>query len=35
MLLETVSLENKNVSALNVADKPDGIYIYLYTALIV
>ena len=33
MLLETVSLENKSVSALNVADNTDGIYIYLYTAL--
>ena len=35
MSLETVSLENKNVSALNVADKADGTYIYLYTALAV
>ena len=35
MLLETVSLENKSVSALNVADDADGIYIYLYTALAV
>ena len=35
MSLETVSLENKNVSLLNVADKVDGIYIYLYTALTV
>ena len=33
MSLETVSLENKSVSALNVADNTDGIYIYLYTAL--
>ena len=32
MLLETVSLENKSVSALNVADTVDDIYIYLYTA---
>ena len=35
MSLETVSLENKNVSLLNVADEVDGIYIYLYTALTV
>ena len=28
MSLETVSLENKSVSALNVADNADGIYIY-------
>ena len=34
MLLETVSLENKSVSALNV-DNADDIYIYLYTALAV
>ena len=33
MLLETVSLENKSVSALNIADNTDGIYIYLYTTL--
>ena len=32
MLLETVSLENKSVSALKVADTVDDIYIYLYTA---
>ena len=32
MSLETVSLENKSVSALNVADTVDNIYIYLYTA---
>ena len=32
MLLETVSLENNSVSALNVADTVDDIYIYLYTA---
>ena len=31
MSLETLSLENKSVSALNVADNADGIYIYLYT----
>ena len=35
MSLETASLENKSVSALNVADNADGIYIYLYTALVV
>ena len=35
MSLETVSLENKSVSALNVADNTDGIYIYLYTALVI
>ena len=28
----TVLLENKSVSALNVADTVDDIYIYLYTA---
>ena len=28
-----MSLENKSVSALNVADNTVGIYIYLYTAL--
>ena len=28
MSLETVSFENKSVSALNVADNADGIYIY-------
>ena len=33
MSLETVSLENKSVSALNVADNADGIYIYLYAVL--
>ena len=33
MSLETVSLENESVSALNVADNADGIYIYLYTCL--
>ena len=32
MSLETVSLEDKNVSAFNVADIADGVYIYLYTA---
>ena len=32
MSLETVSLENKSVFALNVADTVDNIYIYLYTA---
>ena len=32
MLLETVSLENKSVSALKVADTVDDIYIYLYAA---
>ena len=32
MLLETVSLENKSVSALNVVDTVDDIYIYLYNA---
>ena len=32
MSLETVLLENKSVSALNVADTVDDIYIYLYTA---
>ena len=32
MLLETVSLEDKSVSALNVADSADGVYIYLHTA---
>ena len=32
MSLETVSLENKSVSPLNVADTVDNIYIYLYTA---
>ena len=32
MSLETVSLEDKSVSALNVADTVDDIYIYLYTA---
>ena len=31
MSLETVSLEDKSVSALNVADTVDDIYIYLYT----
>ena len=32
MSLETVSLEDKSVSALNVVDTVDNIYIYLYTA---
>ena len=32
MSLETVSLEDKSVSALNVADIVDDIFIYLYTA---
>ena len=32
MPLETVLLENKSVSALNVADTVNDIYIYLYTA---
>ena len=32
MSLETVSLENKSVSALNVVDTVDDIYIYLYKA---
>ena len=32
MLLETVSLENKSVSVLNVVDTVDDIYIYLYNA---
>ena len=32
LLLETVSLEYKSVSALNVADTVDDIYIYVYTA---
>ena len=32
MSLETVSLENKSVSALNVVDTVDDIYIYLYNA---
>ena len=31
MSLETVSLKDKSVSALNVADSTDGVYIYLYT----
>ena len=35
MSLETVSLENKSVFALNVADNTDGIYIYLYAALVI
>ena len=35
MSLETVSLENKSVSAWNVADNADDIYIYLCTALAV
>ena len=35
MSLETVSLENKSVSSLNVADTVNDIYIYLYTACVV
>ena len=31
MSFETVSLENKSVSVLNVVDTTDGVYIYLYT----
>ena len=31
MSLETWSLEDKSVSALNVVDTTDGVYIYLYT----
>ena len=31
MSLKTVSLEDKSVSAFNVADIVDCVYIYLYT----
>ena len=30
MLLETVSLENKSVSALNKGDTTDGMYLFVY-----
>ena len=32
MSLETVLLEDKSVSVLNVTDIADGVYIYLHTA---